>query len=153
MTRSRSNFIALTGRVRQGRFRRAKALRRCGIYREAVTHYSPGLQPWVSRLPIGALKVAPDVSATDGINTLRPEQPPRSPLSGRFNCPPDPGLKPWAMLYSRSAAKSDRQLAVLLDQFMVRLTRPRSFVAANRSPLTDHQSLITSPNALSCLTV
>ena len=144
MTIPRSNSIALTGRFRQGRFRRAKALRMCRIYREAVIHYSPGLQPWVSRSSSGALKVAPDVSATDGINTSRPGQPPRSPLSGRFDCSPDPGLKPLAMVYSRFAARSDRHLGGSGRLFRGRATRLRSSVAANRSPITNHQSPITN---------
>ena len=131
MTRPRSNSIALTGRFREGRFRRAKAPRMCRIYREAVIHYSPGLQPWVSRLPSGALK-ALDVSATDGINTSRPEQPARSPLSGRFDCSPDPGLKPWAMLYSRSAAKSAKAPGGSVSPFHGQATRPQSSVTANR---------------------
>jgi hypothetical protein len=133
MTIPRSNSMALTGRFRQERFRRARAQRMCRIDRKAVIHYSPGLQPWVGGLPSGALKVAPDVSATHGINTSLPEQPPRSPLSGRFDYWPDPGLKPWAMFYGRSAAKSDRRLGGSVRRFHGQATRPRSLL-----PLTDH---------------
>ena len=46
MTIPSPNSIAITGRFREGRFREAKALRMCRIYREAVIHYSPGLKPW-----------------------------------------------------------------------------------------------------------
>src|ERR1700733_5420949 len=35
-----------------------KPLVSVGFYREAVIHYSPGLQPWVTRTPKHALKVA-----------------------------------------------------------------------------------------------
>jgi hypothetical protein len=61
---------------------------------------SPGLQPWVRSSQSHALKVASDVSATDKINTLYSEQTSRSPLSGRSDCLPDPGLKPWAVICS-----------------------------------------------------
>jgi hypothetical protein len=50
------------------------------LYREAVVDHSPGLQPWVSRLENGALKVAPDGSAPDAINTPRAEHTSRPPL-------------------------------------------------------------------------
>ena len=74
-----------------------------GSNREAVEDHSPGLQPWVASLKSGALKVAPEVIATGGISALSPEHIHRSPLSGRFNCLPDPGLKPWANFCHRFA--------------------------------------------------
>jgi hypothetical protein len=76
-----------------------------GFCREAAVDYSPGLQPWVREIQTRALKVAPDVCETGGVNTQFPEPTPRSPLSGRFNAPTTPGLKPWA---------------ILLDHFMVK---------------------------------
>ena len=83
----------------------------CQIYppRRVIDH-SPGLQPWVGSLVSRALKVAPEVSATGGIERLRREPISRPPLSGRFQCLLNPGLKPWAMVLSRFAAKSDRLL-------------------------------------------
>jgi hypothetical protein len=45
-----------------------------------------------------ASRVAPDVCAIGGINPPFPERTRRSPLSGRFNVSPNPGLKPWAVL-------------------------------------------------------
>ena len=111
-----------------------------------VKHYSPGLQPWVSRLGNGALKVAPDVSATGGINTLCAEQTLRSPLSGRSNFLPYPGLKPWAILLDHFIVRAVSPLppptvwrvypglkpwAVLLDHFMVK-------AVAWQRPITNH---------------
>jgi hypothetical protein len=46
-----------------------------------------------------ALKVAPDVSATREINTPWVEHNSRPPLSGRSDFLPNPGLKPWAMIF------------------------------------------------------
>jgi hypothetical protein len=71
-----------------------------GFCREAAVDYSPGLQPWVRQVETRALKVAPDVRRTGGINTLFPKRNRRSPLSGPFNASPNPGLKPWAVLYT-----------------------------------------------------
>ena len=71
-----------------------------------------GLQPWVRQIEICALKVAPDVRRTGGLNTLFPKHIRRSPLSGRFNASPDPGLKPWAVLdtpFGRSERKKNRK--------------------------------------------
>jgi len=34
----------------------------------------------------------------------------RPPLQGEFRWLPDPGLKPWAKTFNRSAVKSDRHL-------------------------------------------
>jgi hypothetical protein len=83
--------------------------------REAALEYSPGLQPWVTWLSSDALKVASDVGATGKIHTPRPRTClSRPPLSGRFICPRNPGLKPWAILYSRFAAKSDREPGQML---------------------------------------
>jgi hypothetical protein len=76
------------------------------LYREAVVDHSPGLQPWVSWLENGALKVAPDGSATDAIDTPRAEHTSRPPLSGRLCEATNPGLKPWAMVYNRFAVSS-----------------------------------------------
>ena len=53
----------------------------------------------------GGGKVAPDVGRVDGIIREEPKDPLRPPLSGRISATPDPGLKPWAVLYSRFAAK------------------------------------------------
>ena len=64
--------------------------------------FSPGFGMQNKR----ALKVARDVSATGGTNTPLSEHNPRSPLSGRFNTLPDPGLKPWAVLLSHFMAES-----------------------------------------------
>jgi hypothetical protein len=69
-----------------------------GFCREAARDHSPGLQPWVRQIETRALKVAPDVRAIGGINPPFPERTRRSPLSGRFNVSPNPGLKPWAVL-------------------------------------------------------
>jgi hypothetical protein len=71
-----------------------------GFCREAAVDYSPGLQPWVRQIETRALKVAPDVRRTRGINTVFPRRTRRPPLSGRVNASPNPGLKPWAVLYS-----------------------------------------------------
>ena len=60
--------------------------------------FSPGLGDWE-----GALKVAPD----GGLIHEEPKDAPRPPLSGRISAAPDPGLKPWAVFYSRFAAKAD----------------------------------------------
>ena len=70
-----------------------------GFCRGAAIDYSPGLQPWVRQIETRALKVAPDVPRTRGINTLFPKRTRRPPLSGRVNASPNPGLKPWAVLY------------------------------------------------------
>jgi hypothetical protein len=68
-----------------------------------------GFSPWVSQLKNRALKVAPDARVTDGVNTRRPE---RTPLGRHFQGVSfgviNPGLKPWTVIYSRFAAKSDR---------------------------------------------
>jgi hypothetical protein len=66
---------------------------------------SPGLQPWVRQIETRALKVAPDVSANGGINTPSPEHAPRSPLSGRFDHLPNPGLKLFCATISWSRAR------------------------------------------------
>jgi hypothetical protein len=71
-----------------------------GFCREAAIDYSPGLKPWVRQIETAALKVAPDVRETGGINTLCPERTRRSPLSGRFDASLNPGLKPWAVLFT-----------------------------------------------------
>src|SRR5215470_13996003 len=81
-----------------------------GAKSEAAIEYSPGLQPWVRQIDRRALpvrhsfasstegrKVAPDVSAVGGVNTSFTEHTRRSPLSGRFDALPNPGLKPWAI--------------------------------------------------------
>jgi hypothetical protein len=53
-----------------------------------------------------ALKVAPDVGTTGEINAPRLEQSSRPPLSGRTNFLPNPGLKPWAMVFRPFGAES-----------------------------------------------
>ena len=52
-----------------------------------------------------ALKVAPDVRRGGGITRQQPKGVPRPPLSGRIRATHNPGLKPWAVLCSRFAAK------------------------------------------------
>jgi hypothetical protein len=74
-----------------------------GFCREAAMDYSPGLQPWVRQIEKRALKVAPDVRETGATNRPSVERTRRSPLSGRSNALPNPGLKPWAILYNRFA--------------------------------------------------
>jgi hypothetical protein len=91
-----------------------------GHCREAARDHSPGLQAWVGHPYDIALKGRPngfdsdlgfgigaDVSnvraATDiGATVLSP--PRRSPLQGGVIGDGSPGLKPWAMIYSRFAA-------------------------------------------------
>ncbi|HYZ71757.1 MAG TPA: hypothetical protein VE641_01680 [Chthoniobacterales bacterium] len=85
-----------------------------GFCRGAAIDYSPGLQPWVSQTETRALKVAPDVSVTGGVNTPCPEHTRRSPLSGRFIASPHPALKPWAILYNRFAVNPPDTLAKAL---------------------------------------
>jgi hypothetical protein len=87
-------------------------VRRVGLCRGAAIQNSPGFQPWVRWSVKGALKVAPDVGRAGGITPEEPKNAPRPPLSGRISryaIPRvktlDPGLKPWAVLYSRFAAK------------------------------------------------
>ena len=75
-------------------------LRREAAYKTAQG-FSPGLGDWE-----GALKVAPD----GGLIHEEPKDAPRPPLSGRIPATPHPGLKPWAVLYSRFAAKVDTSL-------------------------------------------
>ena len=50
---------------------------------------------------------------------LCPKRTPGSPLSGRLNYLPNPGLKPWAMFCSRFAAKPDWLLGFSLISFRV----------------------------------
>jgi hypothetical protein len=80
-----------------------------------VVHYSPGLQPWVSRTKSHALKVASEVvrfalgvGSVDGarclnddwnenvtaVNTLFGRH-----FQGASPKPRNPGLKPWAVLF------------------------------------------------------
>ena len=54
----------------------------------------------------GALKVAPDIGHAVGITREEPKDTTRPPLSGRNRATHNPGLKPWAILSSRFAAKS-----------------------------------------------
>jgi hypothetical protein len=75
--------------------------------REAATHYSPGLLALGQVVGKGALKVAPDFRRGGGITREEPKDAPRVPLSGHLLPTTDPGLKPWAVLYSRFAAESD----------------------------------------------
>ena len=90
-----------------------------GFCRAAAIEYSPGLQPWVDRSKACALpvrrskgmwdeggKLAPDVRALGGINTPPPEHTLRSPLSGRIDASPNPGLNPWAVFCNRLAVKA-----------------------------------------------
>ena len=53
----------------------------------------------------GALKVAPDVRPAAQITPEWPKDAPRPPLSGRIRATRNPGLKPWAVMHSRFAAK------------------------------------------------
>jgi hypothetical protein len=71
-----------------------------GFCREAAIDYSPGLHPWVRQIETRALKVAPDVRETGATNRPSHERTRRSPLSGRRNGSSNPGLKPWAVLFT-----------------------------------------------------
>jgi hypothetical protein len=53
----------------------------------------------------GALKVAPDVGRAVGITHEEPKDTSRPPLSGRIRGTHNPGLKPWAVMSGRFAAK------------------------------------------------
>jgi hypothetical protein len=56
----------------------------------------------------GALKAAPDVWRGSGIRREQPNDAPRPPLSGRISrcaLPRAESFRPWAVLYSRFAAK------------------------------------------------
>jgi hypothetical protein len=80
--------------------------------REAAIDHSPGLQPWVGRLSRCALKAAPEVGANRDSNPPYPNSPPRARLSVRIYYPRNPGLEPWAMVYSRFAAEFGRETPV-----------------------------------------
>ena len=80
------------------------------LCREVAMQNSPGLQPWVRWVVKGALKVARDVGHAAAITREQPKDASRPPLSGRFRATHNPGLKPWAVIYSRFAAKSDKPL-------------------------------------------
>jgi len=54
--------------------------------------------------------VAPMLGRVGGITPREPKHALRPPLSGRISAAPDPGLKPWAVLYSRFAAKADASI-------------------------------------------
>ena len=87
-----------------------------GFYRAAVIHHSPGLQPWVSCIKSHALKVASEVARLalgvdsvdgarswhDGLNQYAEAQ--NTPVSRHFqgarSKSRNPGLKPWAVLFS-----------------------------------------------------
>ena len=58
-----------------------------------------------------ALKVAAEACLSLWAVLFHPRAEHRVPLSGHLSQTPDPGLKPWAVLYSRFAAKSDRSPA------------------------------------------
>ena len=90
-----------------------------GYCREAARDHSPGLQPWVGRPYEIALKGRPTgfgwnpaFGMGTNLSDARPTtnigaalmQPASAALSGRIPCGPFPGLKPWAMMYSRFAA-------------------------------------------------
>jgi hypothetical protein len=87
-----------------------------GFYRAAVIHHSPGLQPWVSYTEGHALKVASEVvrlamdagSAADvrclhdcwNQRVRSPNTPVGRHFQGARSNSPNPGLKPWAVLFS-----------------------------------------------------
>jgi hypothetical protein len=87
-----------------------------GFYRAAVIHHSPGLQPWVSCTEGHALKVASEVvrlamdagSAADvrclhdcwNQRVRSPNTPVGRHFQGARSNSPNPGLKPWAVLFS-----------------------------------------------------
>jgi hypothetical protein len=52
-----------------------------------------------------ARKAAPDFGHAAGITREQPKDAPRPPLSGRICATDNPGLKPWAIMYSRFASK------------------------------------------------
>ena len=58
----------------------------------------------------GALQVAPDGGRAVGITRHEPEDTIRLPRSGRIRATHNLGLKPWAIMCSRFAAKSDTSL-------------------------------------------
>jgi hypothetical protein len=92
---------------------------RDGAKLEAAIDHSPVLQPWVREIHTSAClsgvvlgkwdeggKMAPDVRESGGINALFLEHTCRSPLSGRSNASPNPGLKPWAILSDHFMVKN-----------------------------------------------
>ena len=88
-----------------------------GFYRAAVTHYSPGLQPWVNCTKGNALKEASEivvrsasgVGLVDGVRCwhdgwnqhVKALNPPVGRhFQGECSKSRNPGLKPWAVLFS-----------------------------------------------------
>jgi len=61
-----------------------------------------------------------DVRSTERINTPSPEQTRRTPPSGRVLGAPYPGLKPWAVVLSRFAAKPTHTEANMNPGFRLR---------------------------------
>jgi len=91
-----------------------------GYRREAARNHSPGLRPWVGRPYEIALKGRPngfewdrafgigadasDVRPATNIDGTVLTPPRRSPFQGGLMGDGSPGLKPWAVMYSRFAA-------------------------------------------------
>jgi hypothetical protein len=87
-----------------------------GFYRGAVIHYSPGLQPWVGCTKSHALKVESEavrlalgIGSVDGArcwhddwseNVKALNTPFGRHFQGASPKPRNPGLKPWAVLFS-----------------------------------------------------
>jgi len=96
-----------------------------GHCREAARDHSPGLQPWVAHLYEIALKGRPngidwdlafgigtdvsDVRAATNIGGTVLTPPRRCPFRADSSGDGSPGLKPWAMIYSRFAANPDER--------------------------------------------
>jgi hypothetical protein len=96
-----------------------------GFYRAAVIHHSPGLQPWVGRRNGHALKVASEVVCLAlGVNSVdgaRSWQDGSNQYAGTPNTPvgrhfqgvryksPNPGLKPWAILFTPFSGTSTHE--------------------------------------------
>jgi hypothetical protein len=80
-----------------------------GAKSEAAIQNSPGLQPWVTRCTRSALKVATEVHLL-ALQRVVPIARPKigCHFQGTSHRPPNPGLKPWSVLYSHSAPKSDK---------------------------------------------
>jgi hypothetical protein len=82
--------------------------------------------------------VAPDAGSGDRITREQPKHAPRPPLSGRISTAHNPGLKPWAVLYSRFAAK-------------VRHATYRPKKQSRRSPSSDYGGKLYQQHSLSTI--
>ena len=101
------------------------------------------------RLVKGALKAASDVGRVGGIIREEPRDALRPPLSGRISATPDPGLEPWAVLYSRFAAKSHSSFGTkipgtcLLCRLQIRDAQRSNGVAEQWSTAANRDSHLT----------